>query len=112
MQRVESYQKVEPTQAWAYAMEYSYREPGAPRVRALALTLYLDPRSPRIKNAIPSEVKEAREWLKSKNPFLKHAVQTVDSAPTTTALNSASRPICTAQPPDFRGTTRLQVMGN
>lgn len=90
LQWVKSYQNVQPTQAWAYAMEYTYREPGAPRKRALALTLYLDPLSPRIKHATPAEIKEAREWLKSNNPFMNHAVQSIDGAPTTTASNSAS----------------------
>jgi hypothetical protein len=91
LQWVESYQNVQPTLAWVYAMEYTYKKPGAPRMRALALTLYLDPQSPRVKNATPAEIKEAREWLKSNNPFLKPAVQSVDDAPTTTALNSALR---------------------
>jgi hypothetical protein len=91
LQWVESYQNVQPTQAWVYAMQYTYKKPGAPRMRALALTLYLDPQSPRVKNATPAEIKEAREWLKSNNPFLKPAVQSVDDAPTTTALNSALR---------------------
>jgi hypothetical protein len=53
--------------------------------------LYLDPQSPRVKNATAAEIKEAREWLKNNNPFLKHAVQSVDGAPTTTALNTALR---------------------
>ena len=35
------------------------------------------------------DIKEAREWLKSNNPFLKAAVKSVDGAPTTTAVNSA-----------------------
>jgi len=82
----ESYQKVQPTQSWAYAMEYTYREPGAPRMRALALTLYLDPLSPRVKSATPAEIKKAREWLKVNNPFLEHAVQSADGAPATKAL--------------------------
>ena len=91
LQWVESYHKVQPTEAWAYAMEYTYRKPGAPKMRALALTLYLDPQSPRVKNATPADIKKAREWLKSNNPFLRHAVQSVDGAPTTNALNSALR---------------------
>jgi hypothetical protein len=91
LQWVESYQKVQPTQAWPYAMEYMYKEPGAQRTRALALALYLDSESPHIKKATPGEVKEAHAWLKLNNPFLNHAGQSVDGAPTTTALNSASR---------------------
>ncbi len=79
LQWTDSYQRVQPTQAWPYAMEYTYSRPGPRRVRALALTLYLDPKSPRIKRATPGEVKEARGWLKTNNPFLKHSPQSPET---------------------------------
>jgi hypothetical protein len=76
----ESYQKAQPTHAWPYAMGYTYLQPGDPRVRALALTLYLDPQSPRIKRALPAEVREARAWLRDNNPFLKYPQPSVVAA--------------------------------
>mgnify|MGYP000850502461 CR=1 FL=1 len=62
-------QLIQPTQAWAYTMEYAYREPGPDRTRALAMSLYLDPASPRIKEASSAELADARAWLKVNQPF-------------------------------------------
>ena len=63
------YQLINPTQAWAYAMQYDYEKPGAERNRSLAMTLYLDPASPRIRTASATETEAARAWLKKNNPF-------------------------------------------
>lgn len=79
LQWTEAYQKVQPTQAWPYAMEYTYLQPGNRRVRDLALTLYLDAKSPRIRRALPAELREARAWLRNNNPFL-HPQPTVVAA--------------------------------
>jgi tetratricopeptide (TPR) repeat protein len=65
----EEYEKIQPTHAWAYAMEYAFAKPGERRVRALAMTLYLDPSSERIKQAPNDEVVQARKWLARNNPF-------------------------------------------
>jgi hypothetical protein len=65
----EEYEKIQPTHAWAYAMEYAFAKPGERRVRALAMTLYLDPSSERIKRVPNDEVVRAREWLARNNPF-------------------------------------------
>jgi hypothetical protein len=63
------YQTIQPTTAWAYAIEYAYTAPGPERTRALALTLYLDPASERIKSASSPERDAARAWLREHNPF-------------------------------------------
>ena len=56
-------QTVQPTMAWAYSMQYQYEKPGAARTRALAMTEYLDPASPRITKASQGERAIARAWL-------------------------------------------------
>ena len=62
-------QTVQPMIAWAYSMEYAYEKPGASRTRALAMTEYLDPTSPRIATASQSERAAARAWLEEHPPF-------------------------------------------
>jgi hypothetical protein len=79
LQWTDSHQKVQPTQAWPYSMEYTYSGPGPRRVRALALAVYLDPKSPRIGKVTPREAKEARDWLKTNNPFVEHSPQNVET---------------------------------
>jgi tetratricopeptide (TPR) repeat protein len=66
---VQTIEVSQPTQAWAYAMQYTYSPPGDGRIRALAMTRYLDPKSKRIRNATDSELRAATEWFKRKNPF-------------------------------------------
>jgi hypothetical protein len=63
------HQIVQPAQGWAYAMQYSYEKGPQERVRALAMARYLDPASPRIRNAPVAEVKRADAWFKANNPF-------------------------------------------
>ena len=66
---VRRYQRIEPIVAWAYAMEYQYTSDPSDRVRALAMTTYLDRRSPRIKSASKADSDAAADWLKTHNPF-------------------------------------------
>jgi hypothetical protein len=66
-------QMVQPTQAWAYAMQYQYEKPGAARTRALAMTEYLDPASPRIAKASKTDRAAAKTWLNQHPPFRPEA---------------------------------------
>jgi hypothetical protein len=66
---VKKQQAVQPTMAWAYAMQYQYETPGAARTRALAMTEYLDPASPRIMKASRDERGAAKAWLDQHPPF-------------------------------------------
>jgi hypothetical protein len=59
----------QPTQGWPYALEYSYSQPGAARVRVLAMAHYLDPKSKRISGASAEELEAARAWFQDNNPF-------------------------------------------
>jgi len=65
------HQRIQSMFAWAYAVEAKYAENPSERLRALALTLYLDRDSERINNFSESEKAKASEWLKENNPFLK-----------------------------------------
>ena len=67
------HQQIQPTHAWAYAMQYTYESDPAARVRALAMTLQMDPKSQRIATATASDLAQARQWLKSNNPFTQNA---------------------------------------
>lgn len=79
---VASQQKVQPTHAWPYAMEYTYaRDPGRKR-RALAMTLYLDPKSPRIQEASTKERNDATAWGATNNLFLRERNLAETSGPT------------------------------
>lgn len=64
------FQRVNPTSAWAYAVEAQYSKNPLDVNRALAMTLYLDPASPRIAKFDAAKVAAARAWLKTNNPFL------------------------------------------
>ena len=57
------------SEAWAYGLQYAYAAGPAERRRLPALTLYLDPASPRIKTATAAEVVSAKVWFKEHNPF-------------------------------------------
>ena len=65
------HQQIQPTHAWAYAMQYTHESDPAARDRALAMTLYLDPRSPRIAKAKVGDVARAKQWLAKNNPFTR-----------------------------------------
>ena len=64
-------QVIHPFQGWPYAFEAKYTNSEADRIRALALTLYLDKRSEHISSFSDHDKQKALEWLKSNNPFLK-----------------------------------------
>jgi tetratricopeptide (TPR) repeat protein len=74
-------QAVQPTFAWTYSMQYEYERPGAARTRALAMTQYLDPASPRITKATPSERAAAKAWLDEHPPFRPEKKTAPDSLP-------------------------------
>jgi hypothetical protein len=65
------YQQIQPTIAWTYSIEAEYTTAKEERLRALAITLYLDSQSDRIANIPDQEKKSAKEWLKDNNPFVK-----------------------------------------
>jgi hypothetical protein len=65
-----TYQRVEPLCAWLYSIEAKFSTSPGDRLRAIAMTLYLDPRSDRISSISQKEKDEALEWLKKNNPFL------------------------------------------
>ena len=61
-------------------MEYTYARDPARKRRALAMTLYLDPRSPRIRDASERELAEAKAWGAANNPFLQDEDPAEDGA--------------------------------
>lgn len=65
------HQKIQPMYAWAYAMEAALTDSTEDRVRALAMTLYLDRNSERIQLLPRGEFVKAEKWLKANNPFTK-----------------------------------------
>jgi hypothetical protein len=65
------HQQIQPMFAWAYAVEAKYTDSPVDRLRALAMTLYLDKRSERIAGFSEPDQAKALEWLKKNNPFLK-----------------------------------------
>jgi hypothetical protein len=62
-------QSVQPMMAWAYSMEYEYEISPPARNRALAMTEFLDPASPRIAKASQAERQAAKAWLDEHLPF-------------------------------------------
>lgn len=70
---VKAQQKIQPTEGWAYTMQYTYEKDPAERVRALAMGRYLDPSSPRIQQAPAAEVEKAKTWWRDHNPFVPRA---------------------------------------
>jgi hypothetical protein len=74
------WQRIQPMASWAYAVEAQYSKNAVDVNRALAMTLYLDPGSPRIAKFDAAKVAAARAWLKANNPFLKEKARR-DSRP-------------------------------
>jgi hypothetical protein len=66
---VRAHHKVLPADAWAYAVQFTYDKDAGERMRALAMTLYLDPQSERIAKASAAEREAAKKWLSQHNPF-------------------------------------------
>jgi hypothetical protein len=77
-----SQQRVQPTHAWPYAMEYTYARTPERKLRALAMTLYLDPESPRIREATAKERADAEAWGEANNLFLQEPEATPDDGRT------------------------------
>lgn len=88
---VVSRQRVEPTHAWPYAMEYTYARTPERKLRALAMTLYLDPTSPRIGAATAKERSEAQAWGAKNNRFLQEAGPPQDTGPTARAEHAPTK---------------------
>ena len=63
-------QNLQPTQAWAYAVEAQYSKVPAEATRALGMAIYLDPESPRIAKVPAARRAAATAWLRANNPFL------------------------------------------
>jgi hypothetical protein len=66
---VRSWQTIQPMYAWAFAMEMTHTKVEAHRTRAIGMTLFLDPDSPRLKKIDAKRIEAARVWLKTNNPF-------------------------------------------
>ena len=66
-------QKIEPWNAWPYSFEAKYQDIPALRLKALAITQYLDKDSENIKDIPENEKAEANIWLRAHNPFIKIA---------------------------------------
>lgn len=62
-------QRIQPTHAWAYAMEAKHASSNAARERALGFVLYLDPLSERAALAPMATREKASQWFKTHNPF-------------------------------------------
>jgi hypothetical protein len=65
------YQQIQPLDSWAYAVEAKYSKDEDSRTRALALTLYLDPKSFHIADCSEKDKERALKWLDMHNPFLQ-----------------------------------------
>jgi hypothetical protein len=65
------HQKVDPLEAWAYAVEARYAATADERLRPLAITIYLDRRSYHISGIAEQEKEKTRKWLETNNPFLQ-----------------------------------------
>lgn len=63
------HQRIQPMFAWAYAVEARYTDSDPERVRALAITLYLDKQSERISGFSGPDRNRAIKWLNEHNPF-------------------------------------------
>jgi hypothetical protein len=74
------HQRILPWFAWAYAVEAKYTASEEDRLRALAITLYLDKNSERIADIPETEKAKARKWLEKNNPFLKYRENPVDKS--------------------------------
>jgi hypothetical protein len=61
-------------------MEYAYARDPERRLRALAMTLYLDPMSPRIVPATADERRRAAAWGEQNNPFLRQPGEAAPAA--------------------------------
>jgi hypothetical protein len=70
------HQRIQPTYAWAYSLQYAYEKDPQERRRALAMTYYLDPAAAHIQKASKDEIAQARVWLRDYKPFQPAAPKT------------------------------------
>jgi len=63
------YQRLQPWQAWAYSMEAVLAPAPEDRRRALAIALYLDRGSERLRSVPRQEREAAAKWFEQNNPF-------------------------------------------
>jgi len=64
------HQRMQPTHAWAYAVEAQLSKNPVDANRALAIALYLDPASPRLAKIDGKRKEAASSWLRTNNPFM------------------------------------------
>lgn len=69
LQWAKEYQVIQPMFAWAYGVEAKYSNNPSEKQRALALALFLDKRSERIREIPEPQKEQALKWLKTHNPF-------------------------------------------
>jgi hypothetical protein len=62
-------QRVRPDVSWTYALEARLLTPGPERTRALAMTLYFDPRARVVESLSAKEKSDLTQWLEKNNPF-------------------------------------------
>lgn len=65
------YQRVQPLDSWAYAVEARFAKTEEDRLRPLALAMYLDKQSYHLEGVSKKEKERALKWLEKNNPFLK-----------------------------------------
>lgn len=75
------HQRFNPAFAWAYAVEAKFTDSSSDRLRALALTLYLDNKSERIAKFSDLDKVKALEWLEKNNPFQKRVEKQIPEFP-------------------------------
>jgi hypothetical protein len=62
-------ERVRPERSWIYSLEARLLMPGPERTRALAMTLYLDPRANVVQSLSANEKADLTQWLDKNNPF-------------------------------------------
>jgi len=62
---VQKCQKMKPWSSWAYAIEARLQSDPATRMHAIAMTLYLDPKSERVASLSSRDITAAKQYAKS-----------------------------------------------
>jgi hypothetical protein len=62
LQWAKARERVEPRQSWNYAFEAEFTTDPSDRARAIAMTIYLDPRSLRLSRFSKAEIDEAKKF--------------------------------------------------
>jgi hypothetical protein len=71
------YQRINPLDSWAYAIEAKYAPTAKERIKPLGIALYLDERSYHLAEIPEQEKKNARKWFAENNPFRLEKKQTI-----------------------------------